>query len=299
MKKSKKIVLIVISCIVVLATIAGVIFGIVMNQPASVVTKFEEKRAKEIASLKEKKPGYIISTNNRADYVKYCLMLYNTSDTAAENFVKKHGLKKKFPKAEIEAGYGLVTLKFKRDDYTKSVHNALTKFAKDSSSVQLGNATVYPDSRIWYKPDISLHAKNPTTLEFEFLKTYSLSSVDNEVVSVDRILATKADYDAYVELVAAADQIGVSLEAIQSEKDKYGEDFFESNALLVTRKITRGDGGYGLSIDNVYLSDNNIYVVIRTSNSEGNAPQMVQGKTFYIAVSKEAIKGATELITLD
>ncbi len=54
MKKSKKIVLIVISCIVVLATIAGVIFGIVMNQPASVVTKFEEKRTKEIASFKEK-----------------------------------------------------------------------------------------------------------------------------------------------------------------------------------------------------------------------------------------------------
>ncbi|MBQ8164183.1 MAG: hypothetical protein IJZ93_07470, partial [Clostridia bacterium] len=98
MKKSKKIVLIVISCIVVLATIAGVIFGIVMNQVAPIIAEFEEKRAEEIASFKEKKPGYIVEADNRAGYVKYLFAFHwgNEPYTTPQNFVKKYDLKKKY-----------------------------------------------------------------------------------------------------------------------------------------------------------------------------------------------------------
>ena len=59
-----------------------------------------------------------------------------------------------------------------------------------------------------------------------------------------------------------------------------------------------------VSVDNVYLSkDNKVYVVIRTSDMGRTSgymfTDMISESTFHIAVSKDAINGATELITLD
>ncbi len=305
MKKSKKVVLIVTSCIVVLATIAGVIFGIVMNQVAPIVTKFEKKKAAEIAELKEKMPGYVFDADNRAGSVTYLFLLRNTGEGKAENFVKQHNLKRRFPDAKIKTGYGVVTLEFERDDYTNAVHNALNKLSK-KSSVEIGSASVYSASYIKYKPDISQHAKNPTKLEFSVPDENAENLLDHlskstiNTVDGNRILTTKEDYDAYVDLFPEEHISGEIHEFYQITKDLYDEDFFETNALLVTKQIGHG-GRYGLSVDNVYLSDNKIYVVIRTSRipSEYAVPGIFEEKTFYITVSKDAIKGAAELITLD
>ncbi|MBO5040019.1 MAG: hypothetical protein J6D09_02860 [Clostridia bacterium] len=307
MKKSKKIVLIVISCIVVLATIAGVIFGIVMNQVAPIVTKFEKKKAAEIAELKEKMPGYVFDADNRAGSVTYLFLLRNTGEGKAENFVKQHNLKRRFPDAKIKTGYGVVTLAFERDDYTNAVHNALNKLSK-KSSVEIGSASVYSASYIKYKPDISQHSKNPTELEYTVLDENALRKYvlyDDEFINVDRIFLTKEDYDTYIDMLIAScksEEPTELLETLKNNmKDKYKEDFFETNALLATKEITRGSGRYRTTVDNVYISDNKIYVVIRTSCAPSEYPSdlMVRDATFYLAVSKDAIKGATELITLD
>lgn len=305
MKKTKKIVLIVISCIVVLATIAGVIFGIVMNQPASVVTKYEKERAKEIALLKKEKPGFLISTNNRADRVEYLLLLRNTTDGNAEKFVKKYNLKKRFPKAEIEAGYGVVTLEFKRNDYTKAVHDALTNLTK-KSSVQIGSPHIYPASGIWFKPDISLYAENPTKLEFERQDRYKDSWMallrDEEgegKFEVGRIITSKPAYDAYVDSFANCDFFKELPEELETIKAQYSGEFFLTNALLVTKKLTTGKPGYSSGVNSVYLSDNKIYVVISRAKSEGLTIGVPPKNLFYITVNKDMIKGATELITLD
>ena len=306
MKKSQKIVLIVISCIVVLATIAGVILGIVMNQPASVVTKFEEKRAKEIASFKEKKPGYIVDADKRAGDVQYTILFNIRTKESAKKFMKKYNLKLLFPNAEIKiSDTGTIRLDFKRNEYTRAAHLILTKITKETPKVYLGYPTVYANSIIKYKPDISLHAENPTKLEYTNAnenKEISLSVLDTseeEILDVDRILATKADFDAYVDLFATSYMFEGFPEALQIIKDQYGEDFFESNALLVTKQITRAHRNDGLVVDNVYLSDNKIYVVIRSTQAEGILLPALLKRTFYLTVSKDAIKGATELITLD
>lgn len=305
MKKAKKILLIVLCCVVVLATIAGVIFAVVMSQVAPVVTKFEEKRAKEIASFKEKKPGYIFDADNRAGSVTYLFLLRNTGEGKAENFVKQHNLKRRFPDAKIKTGYGVVTLEFERDDYTHAVHNALNMLSK-KSSVEIGSASVYSASYIKYKPDISLHAKNPTKLEHTVLDENALPTYilyDDEFINVNRILSTKEDYDNYVELLIAsrkAEEHPEFLKELENFlKDKYTEEFFETSALLVTKRIIGST-----SVDNVYLSeDNKVYVVIRTSSMGKTSGYMtipeLSENTIHIAVSKDAINGATELITLD
>ncbi len=302
----KKKVLIVLCCIALLVVSVGTIVGISLNKVASPITKFEKKRAEEIAAFKEKKPGYIVDADNRAGYVQVIFMIYPGSSMTPKIFAKKYALRTLFPKAEIEVSeYSIVTLNFKRNDYTKAAHYILTTIAEKATSVYPIHPRVYADSSIKYKPDISLHAENPTMLEYTVKVAQNFggsdmpSLTDNNITDVNRILTTKADYDAYVDLMAASKDYGVSPEWIQNTKDKYSEDFFETNALLVTKEITRSDLGYGLFVDNVYLSDNNIYVVIRTYNSEGMAPQALLEKTFYLEVSKDAIKGATELITLD
>lgn len=299
----KKLISIVLCCLVLLTVSVCVIIDFDSKKIAPIVTEFEKARAKQIASLKEKNPGYIFDADNRAGYVEYLFMFYPGSSMTPEKFIKKYDLKKDFPKAEVKAGYSVVTLKFKRNDYTKAVHNALDKLAKKASSVQIGSPTVYPGSRIKYMPDISLHAENPTKLEYKEPDNDNalsmLDTADDGILDVNRIITTKADFDAYVDLFATSYRFEDDPEALQSIKDQYGEEFFENNALLVTRQILRSDLGYGLDVNSVYLSDNKLYVVIRTTHSEGPAPQALLQKTFYLTVSKDAINNATELITLD
>ncbi|MBO5040020.1 MAG: hypothetical protein J6D09_02865 [Clostridia bacterium] len=298
----KKKVFIILCSITLVVISACIIIGIILNQPASVVTKYEKERAKEIALLKKEKPGSLISTNNRADRVEYLLLLRNTTDGNAEKFVKKYNLKKRFPKAEIEAGYGVVTLEFKRNDYTKAVHDALTNLTK-KSYVQSGSPHIYPASGIWYKPDISLYAENPTKIEHAYpnrrQETLDLPESDVGVHDVGRIITTKADYDAYIGLFAENyDYYPEGLEILEYKKSLYDEEFFKTNALLVTKKVVRDELGYAMGVSDVYLSDNKIYVVICRSKPEGLSVGMTQNP-FCITVSKDAIKGATELITLD
>ncbi len=201
-------------------------------------------------------------------------MIYPGSSMTPEKFAKKYSLKTLFPKAEIKVSeYSTITLNFKRNDYTRAAHLILTKLSEKATSVYPIHPHVYAASSIKYKPDISLHAKNPKKLEFSvpdedaenLLDHLSKSTINT--VDGNRILTTKEDYDAYVDLFPEEHMSGEFLELYQITKDLYDEEFFETNALLVTNEITRSNLGYGLSVDNVYLSDNKVYVVVHTSNS--------------------------------
>ena len=309
MKKAKKILLIVLCCVVVLAIIAGVILGIVFNKPAPIIAKYEKERAKEIASFKEKMPGYIVEADNRAGGVQFTFLFnsYNNK-TVSKNFVKKYNLKLLFPKAEIKiSDSGIVILNFKKDDYTEFAHRILTKISKSESKIYQGYHTVIANTpAVKFKPDISLYVKNPTELEYTVIDKNVISPniilYGDEAFSANHILLTKEDFDAYIDMLVESrkvDDTPTVLGFFDTVKDKYGEDFFETNALLVTNEITRSNLGYGLSVANVYLSEGKIYAVISTIHSEGPAPQQLLEKTFYIVVNKDAINGATELITLD
>ncbi len=302
----KKKVLIVLCCVALLVVLVGVIIGIVMNQVAPPVTKFEKERAKEIASFKEKMPEYIVEADNRAGDVQVIFMIRPGSSMTPEKFAKKYALRMLFPKAEVKVSeYSTITLNFKRNDYTKAAHYILTTIAEKATSVYPIHPHVYAGSSIKYKPDISLHAENPTKLEYTVLDENALPKYilyDDEFINVDRILLTKEDYDTYIDMLIASRKSEEPPEVLEtlknSMKDKYNEDFFETNTLLVTKQITGST-----SVDNVYLSeDNKIYVVIRTSEM-GNGGYMTiperSENTFHVAVSKDAINGATELITLD
>ena len=51
---------------------------------------------------------------------------------------------------------------------------------------------------------------------------------------------------------------------INSKRELYDELFFEENALIISKEVVRSSGSIKLSVDNVYKSDNKIYIVIRT-----------------------------------
>ncbi len=302
----KKKIAIILCCIALLSVIAGVIFAIIANQVAPVVTEFEKERAKEIALLKKEiGPGYIVEAGSRVGYVRFLFVVPRYAETGMEKFVKEHDLKKRFPEAKIETGYAIVTLEFKRNDYTKAVHDALTKLSK-KHPVQSGSPHIYADSTIKYKPNISLYAKNPTKLEFERQDRHKdswmalLRDAEGEgKFEVGRIITSKPAYDAFVDSFANRDLFKELPEELETIKAQYSEDFFESNALLVTREVAPAKTGYNSYVDNVYLSDKKIYVVVSRVKIEEYIIDDGHNGTFYLTVSKDAIKGATELITLD
>ena len=88
------------------------------------------------------------------------------------------------------------------------------------------------------------------------------------------------------------------IEMIEEQKDLYDEEFFENNALILTDTITRGSGSIGLTVNNVYISNNKIYVVIKTNVPTIGTDDM-QDKSFTIKIAKADIENVTEVITLE
>jgi hypothetical protein len=87
---------------------------------------------------------------------------------------------------------------------------------------------------------------------------------------------------------------------INSARDKYDEAFFEDNALILTRMITRSSGSIKLKVHKLYISENKVYVVIRTDYPSGDVRTDDMLYAFYaFAVDKDDVVNVNEVITLE
>ena len=78
----------------------------------------------------------------------------------------------------------------------------------------------------------------------------------------------------------------------------YIANFFEETALIITRIITHGSGSIELTVNNLYISGNKVYVVIRTDVPSIGTDDM-QYAFLGFEVKKNDVAGVNEVITLD
>jgi hypothetical protein len=86
-------------------------------------------------------------------------------------------------------------------------------------------------------------------------------------------------------------------ENINSKRDLYDETFFEENALIISSLITRGSGSIKLTLDNLYISKDKVYIVIRTDEPEMGTADIKEA-TFSFIVKQSDILNVNEVITL-
>ena len=73
--------------------------------------------------------------------------------------------------------------------------------------------------------------------------------------------------------------------------------FFEENALIVSSVITRGSGSIKLTLDNLYISKDKVYIVIRTDEPEMGTCDIKEA-TFSFVVKQSDVVNVNEVITL-
>jgi hypothetical protein len=93
-------------------------------------------------------------------------------------------------------------------------------------------------------------------------------------------------------------QYDFQIEKLIAAKNKYDEAFFENNALILSKTITRPSGLIKLSLGNIYVSENKLYIVVRTDVPMVFTNDM-QYTTLGFVVDKNTVANIDEVITLE
>lgn len=265
---------------------------------AQVVLDYEQGLRDELDKLMANNPEY--NYYYHPVDVVYCTFIL--SDNApVSDIVAKYDMNNLFASAEVHvySSIEMITVAFDRNNFTEDMHRKIKQISESEALVENLHINM---KRYWHKsymPKIEYYTDYETVLKYE-PAPYAVST-DN---SRDIIIKTKEEYDAYLDELleswVALDYLMAeyNIKTINAARDKYDEAFFEENALILTRMITRGSGSIKLTVNNLYISENKVYVVIRTDIPSIGTDDM-QYAFYAFVVDKDDVVNVNEVITLE
>ncbi len=265
---------------------------------AQIVLDYEQSLRDEIDKLHAEHPEYNYYYHP-VDEVHCTFVL--SDNTSANDIVAKYDMKNLFANADVHAynAIEMITVIFDRDNFTEEMHRKIKQISENEAFVE--NLYVEMERAYYqsYMPKIEYYTDCETILKYE-PAPYAVST-DN---SKDIIIRSKEEYDAYldelIESFVALDYVmaNYQIQIINNARDKYDESFFEENALILTRMVTRGSGSIKLTVNNLYISENKVYVVIRTDVPSEGTDDM-QYAFFAFVVDKDDVVNVNEVVTLE
>ena len=225
---------------------------------AKILLDYEQSLRDELDKLHAEHPEYNYYYNP-VDKV-YCYFVLD-SEASADAIVEKYDMKNLFASANISAlnSLKMVGVTFDRDEFTEEMHQKIKQISENEELIESLSIDMYSDWHQSYMPKIEYYTDNESVLEYESAP-YVLAFENAR----DIIIKSKAEYDAYLDELLETVESDYQKEIINSAKDIYDESFFEENALILTRMVVRGSGSIQLTVNNLYVSENKVYVVIRT-----------------------------------
>lgn len=220
---------------------------------------------------------------------------------SADAIVEKYDMKSLFADAKISAWNSIETVRvtFERNDFTENVHQKLNQICESETLIK--SLDIYMQC-YWdrsYMPKIECYTDYPTILKYEPAPCAVRTEICKNI-----IIRSKEEYCAYldelIKLWETSDDLMARYEMgqINAVRDKYDEAFFEENALILTRMVARGSGSIRLTVDNLYISEDKVYVVIRTDEPNMGTCDM-QYAFFAFVVDKDDVIGVNKVVTLD
>lgn len=279
------IIVLIMTCFVSCATVKP-------NDVAQILIDHEEELKEEIRKLNEENP--------RCEYYYhpvgkvYCIY-HLESNVSPDAIVEKYDMSNTF------AAAGISTLKyseqiciaFDRDDFTEAMHQKFKQIKDEEALItdlDIRFETFFATS---YMPKIDYYAKDVIELDYE-----QIESIWNKDDNQGFILKSKKEYDDYLNGLLETIEDKYLKAQINSQIDLYDASFFKENALILTKMIIRGSGSEDLTVNNLYISENKVYVVVRT-----DVPTMctddMQYTSFTLAVSQSEVIHVNEVVTLE
>ena len=255
---------------------------------AQIVIDYENELKSKTDALSEKYP-------HRTYYyhpITSVSCIYSVQgNSTAKAVAQRNDMENVFPNARVSAydKTKMIIISFNRDDFTEEVHQKLEKIRDRESAITSLTVNMARDIAEHFIPKIDYYTDHAVPLEH-------VSTVGKHWLNEreDVIIKTKAEYDAYLDNLYA--MYDYQKESIEKWKGLYDEAFFEENALILTRTFS-GSSSVRLKVDNLYISDNTVYVVIETEIPTGGTDDIVM-RYFTIQVSKSKVANVDEAITV-
>ena len=259
---------------------------------AQIVLDYEQSLRDDLAKLRAEHPEYNYYYHSVNEV--HCTLILNR-EASADAIVTKYDMNNLFASAEISAlnAIKMVSINFERNEFTEDMHQKIKQISENEVLVENLFIDMY---RGWYQsymPKIEYYTDDAK--ELSYTATSQIISVFD---SKDVILKSKDEYDAYLEELLETAEYDYEKERITAARDLYDETFFDENALIITRMITRGSSSIKLTVNNLYVSDDKVYVVIRTDDPKVCDDAMLH-EFFGLAVKKSDVVNVNEVITLD
>ncbi len=261
---------------------------------AQIVIDYEKSLQDDADNLSARNPG----CHYYYQVVDKIICSLNLGEGASpEDLVEKYDMYNVFNKADISTySYiksSVIRVKVDRDNLTEAMYQKLKKISEEEPLVE--SLYVYLDETyvITCIPEIEYYTDNAVKIDFE--KT---DSIYNLYYDRGFIIKSKDEYDDFIDSLLEAAKYEYQIELINEHKDSYDELFFEDNALIITNIITLSSGSIKSTVDNVYVSENKLYLVVKT-----DTPQIctddVQEFNYTLAVPKDEVPNVTEVIILE
>ena len=261
------------------------------NGVAKIVLKYEQEEQKRINELLITNPEYVFYFNS----VKKVRYTYIFKDSDSVNrIIEKYDLSNLCSEAKISNFdyIKMLMITFERNQFTESIYTLLQEIIDKESSIEEFQISMERRFINSYVPNINYYIDEKAELAYEEEK--NLFNYGNKSF----IIKTKEEYEAYVNYLLKQTDFGYYHDIINSKRELYDELFFEENALIISKEVVRSSGSIKLSVDNVYKSDNKIYIVIRT-DEPGMGTCDIQSATFSFIVKQSDVINVNEVITLD
>ncbi len=277
----------------------GYVFSIIdLNSVAPIVLDYEQACKDEIDKLNTEHPEYIYYYH---PVDKVCCYFVLDGEASADAIIEKYDMKNLFSDAKVSSlnAIKMIGLIFDRNDFTEGIHRKIKQISEDEAFVE----NLYVDmERAYYQsymPKIEYYTDCETVLKYEHAP-YAVRTYNSE----DIIIRTKAEYDAYLDELIEYWEVSddsmarYEIEIINAAKDKYDEAFFDENALILTRMVVRGSGSIKLTVNGLYISENKVYVVIKTDIPVMGTADMQYAFLAFV-VDKDDVVNVNEVITLE
>ena len=257
---------------------------------AQILVDYEITLKDELDALCEKNPHriYYFHPVDRVSCVYFL-----QGNTTADAIVQKHNMENVFSNAKVSAYNKTKTIiiSFDRDDFTEATHQKLEKIKDDESAITSLWVDMIRSVDKHFMPKIDYYTDHAVPLE-HVATIGSHWHYEGE----DMIFKTKAEYDAYLDALSQYANYDYEVGKIAEWREQYNEAFFEENALILTR-VFSGSSSIGVRIDNLYISDNTVYVVKETKIPVYTTEDVVI-RYFTIQVPKSEVADVDKVITV-
>jgi hypothetical protein len=259
---------------------------------AQIVLDYENEWKEEIERKREEHPEYHFYYYG-VDRIE-CVFAFG-GNTSADALIEKYDMKNVFACADVYAANAIkmISILFDRDELTEAMHQRIEQIKNEEPLIESLFILMARDWNESYMPKIGYYTDQATELGYE-----KAASVFNLPGEKDLIIRSKAEYDEYLNRLLQNPEYDYLTENLNNQKALYDETFFEENALIITRQIIRGSGSIELTVNNLYRSENKLYVVIKT-DVPGVGTDDMQYTHFTLKVAKSEVANITEVITLE